>query len=201
MRRTAIVLTALLLTPVFFQSANAATGSSESGRGGSTTSGARTFRPGGSGIPHAGIPPTGIPRSGIPHTDVGRTGIPHSQFTRPGFARRGPGRPGFRGGIGSGVIIGAPLLEPIDPFTSYDSYAYPYGVPEYATPYPPEVYAAPEPYLPPATVYAPGAGQEPPQQIWYYCQDPMGYYPYVQNCNSNWQAVPASVLPPPTPQQ
>jgi hypothetical protein len=29
----------------------------------------------------------------------------------------------------------------------------------------------------------------------------MGYYPYVQNCNSNWQAVPASVLPPPTPQQ
>jgi len=190
MRRTAVVLTALLMTPASIQSANAATGSSESGRGGSATSGARTFRPGGSGIPHAGIPPTGIPR----------TGIRHSQFARPGFARR-PGRPGFRGGIGSGVIIGAPLLEPIDPFTSYDSYAYPYGVPEYATPYPPELYAAPQQYLPPAIMFAPGAGQEPPQQIWYYCQKPMGYYPYVQNCNSNWQAVPASVLPPPTPQQ
>ena len=200
MRWTAIVLTALLMTPVSIQSADAATGSSESGRG-STTSGPRTFRPGGSGIPHAGIPPTGIPRNGIPHTGIARTGIPHSQIARPGFARRDPGRPGFRGGIGSGVIIGAPLLEPIDPFTYYYSYAYPYGVPEYATPYPPEVYAAPQPYLPPVTVYAPSAGQEPPQQIWYYCQEPMGYYPYVQNCSSNWQAVPASVLPPPTPQQ
>ena len=44
-----------------------------------------------------------------------------------------------------------------------------------------------------------GAGP-PPQQIWYYCQDPMRYYPTVQNCNSNWQVVPGSVLPPPNPQ-
>jgi hypothetical protein len=29
-------------------------------------------------------------------------------------------------------------------------------------------------------------------QIWYYCADPPGYYPYVTQCNAGWQAVPAS---------
>lgn len=182
MRRIAILLTALLLIPAFMESAKAATGGFQSGRSGSATGGARTFNRGGSGIPRAGMPRSGISRGQIP---------------RFGNPRRGFGRRGFRGGIGTGVFIGAPLFEPIDPFwPPYDSYAYPYGLPEYTAP---EVYAAPQPYLPPVTVYAPGEG--PSQQIWYYCQDPTGYYPYVQNCNSNWQTVPASVLPPPTPQQ
>jgi hypothetical protein len=25
---------------------------------------------------------------------------------------------------------------------------------------------------------------------WYYCNDPQGYYPYVQSCNSDWKPVP-----------
>jgi hypothetical protein len=29
-------------------------------------------------------------------------------------------------------------------------------------------------------------------QTWYYCSDPVGYYPYVAQCNTGWQAVPAS---------
>jgi hypothetical protein len=29
-------------------------------------------------------------------------------------------------------------------------------------------------------------------QIWYYCSDPAGYYPYVTQCNTGWQSVPAS---------
>ena len=29
-------------------------------------------------------------------------------------------------------------------------------------------------------------------QTWYYCWDPAGYYPYVTQCNTRWQAVPAS---------
>jgi hypothetical protein len=29
-------------------------------------------------------------------------------------------------------------------------------------------------------------------QTWYYCSDPAGYYPYVTQCNTGWQAVPAS---------
>jgi hypothetical protein len=31
-----------------------------------------------------------------------------------------------------------------------------------------------------------------PAQTWYYCSDPAGYYPYVTQCNTGWQAVPAS---------
>src|SRR5438132_2145063 len=29
-------------------------------------------------------------------------------------------------------------------------------------------------------------------QTWYYCFDPAGYYPYVVQCNTGWQTVPAS---------
>jgi hypothetical protein len=29
-------------------------------------------------------------------------------------------------------------------------------------------------------------------QTWYYCSDPTGYYPYVTQCNTGWQTVPAS---------
>jgi hypothetical protein len=29
-------------------------------------------------------------------------------------------------------------------------------------------------------------------QTWYYCSDPAGYYPYVTQCNTGWQTVPAS---------
>jgi hypothetical protein len=29
-------------------------------------------------------------------------------------------------------------------------------------------------------------------QYWYYCSDPAGYYPYVAQCNTAWQTVPAS---------
>jgi hypothetical protein len=31
-----------------------------------------------------------------------------------------------------------------------------------------------------------------PAQTWYYCSDPAGYYPYVPQCSTGWQAVPAS---------
>ena len=29
-------------------------------------------------------------------------------------------------------------------------------------------------------------------QTWDYCSDPAGYYPYETQCNTGWQAVPAS---------
>jgi hypothetical protein len=35
-------------------------------------------------------------------------------------------------------------------------------------------------------------GEQPySPQTWYYCADPAGYYPYVTQCNTEWQAVPA----------
>ncbi len=33
---------------------------------------------------------------------------------------------------------------------------------------------------------------QPYSPTWYYCSDPSGYYPYVAQCNTGWQAVPAS---------
>jgi hypothetical protein len=37
-----------------------------------------------------------------------------------------------------------------------------------------------------------GYDQAYPAQYWYYCSDPAGYYPYVTQCNTGWQTVPAS---------
>jgi hypothetical protein len=37
-----------------------------------------------------------------------------------------------------------------------------------------------------------GYDQPYSSQSWYYCSDPSGYYPYVTQCNTGWQTVPAS---------
>jgi hypothetical protein len=57
--------------------------------------------------------------------------------------------------------------------------------------YPEPIYPYPEPYLPPDVV-VPDTGTV---QYWYYCADPPGYYPYVQECATDWQAVPAEPAP------
>jgi hypothetical protein len=76
-------------------------------------------------------------------------------------------------GIAAGVFAGAALAD------TY-GYGYPYG---YGDPspydYPPSQYAAPG--------YAPTASSA---AYWYYCQNPAGYYPYVQRCRTQWQPVP-----------
>jgi hypothetical protein len=61
----------------------------------------------------------------------------------------------------------------------------------------PPVVIAPPVYVTPSPVIvetAPPVYQEQPQpqaaqQYWYYCQDPQGYYPYVQQCPRGWQPV------------
>jgi hypothetical protein len=59
--------------------------------------------------------------------------------------------------------------------------------------YPAPIYPYPDPYLPPvAELPAPAA-----TQYWYYCNDPPGYYPYVPQCLTQWQPVPANAPPPP----
>jgi len=64
---------------------------------------------------------------------------------------------------------------------------YYYNAPVY--PYPAavsEVYVTP-----PATVAAPPAAPAP--QMWYYCDNPAGYYPYVQTCSQPFRPVVPSV--------
>ena len=73
-----------------------------------------------------------------------------------------------------------------------------YNAPVY--PYPgavSEVYVTP-----PAAVAAPPAAPAP--QMWYYCDNPAGYYPYVQTCGQPFRPVAptmpqAPAAPPPVP--
>jgi len=60
----------------------------------------------------------------------------------------------------------------------------------YWYPYPKPIYPFPNPYIPPTVIIQPAP--PPPTQVWYYCPNPQGYYPYVTQCYSGWQAVPAT---------
>ena len=62
----------------------------------------------------------------------------------------------------------------------------------------PYYYAAPPVVMQPAPTYAQPA--PPPQEpsYWYYCQNPQGYYPYVQQCPHGWmKVVPPATAPAP----
>jgi len=36
----------------------------------------------------------------------------------------------------------------------------------------------------------------PPPALWYFCDNPQGYYPYVKECSTPWRAVTPDVPPP-----
>ncbi|MGE0486926.1 MAG: hypothetical protein AB7Q81_22440 [Gammaproteobacteria bacterium] len=59
---------------------------------------------------------------------------------------------------------------------------------------PPVYIQRPMPQVAPAPAPAPQAAP----RVWYYCPNPAGYYPYVQNCPQPWVSVdPSTVAPPP----
>jgi hypothetical protein len=79
-----------------------------------------------------------------------------------------------------------------DPFWPYPYY-YPYGNYGYSYSYYPPPPLETEPVLPPEDYLdAPVDGGNLQEQVWYYCEDPAGYYPYVRSCNGPWQSVPAT---------
>lgn len=90
---------------------------------------------------------------------------------------------GYRGSHARlGFYFGVPLAAP---------YYYP---PVYSYYYGPRIYY-PEPLVvaPAAPVYyiqQDNAATAPPGGYWYYCRDPQGYYPQVQQCPTPWQQVP-----------
>lgn len=86
------------------------------------------------------------------------------------------------------VGIGGPAYGWYDPPPYY-----PYGPPAYYYAPPPVYVAPPVTYVVPAPAPAPVVQGPAPAGVWYYCDDPKGYYPYVSNCNSAWR----SVHPPP----
>jgi len=85
----------------------------------------------------------------------------------------------------------------------YDAPVYPYPmiVSEYAVPAAPPGYVVQQPpvvvqqppavVVPPAQPPAPPPQLQPQQQVWYYCDNPAGYYPYVPSCSTQFRPVPA----------
>lgn len=99
-----------------------------------------------------------------------------------GGFRGGGFRGGFRGGVFVGPRFGFGIYDPL----WWPGY-YPWGYP-WAYPYlpPPAVVQ----YGPPPSYGLPPGAPPPPQQFWYRCGNPQGYFPYVQNCTTGWEQVP-----------
>jgi hypothetical protein len=90
-----------------------------------------------------------------------------------------------------GLYVGAPYWG-----WGWPYYGYPYSYTTYSYPsYP--VYSDYGAGASGSFISAEPAPQNP-ANYWYYCADPAGYYPYVQNCPKGWmQVVPQNV---PNPQ-
>lgn len=93
-----------------------------------------------------------------------------------------------RSHIGIGFYFGPPTAYPYYP---YYGVPYPPYYPYYGYGYPPPVVAVPS--QPPVYIEreARRAPSETSNGYWYYCAEPPGYYPYVKECGSEWQPVPA----------
>lgn len=82
---------------------------------------------------------------------------------------------------GFSFYLGAPLLFPRPYYPAYPYY-YPYYPREIITvPAEPPVYIERERSQP--------QGGPLPEGYWYYCSNPAGYYPYVNQCPGGWQQV------------
>lgn len=91
---------------------------------------------------------------------------------------------GWGWGFGLGLGLGVGLYDPWWPgyYGAYPYYSY---YPYYADP-PVTVIQQPMAIVPQQQVQ-----QAPAPATYYYCDDPAGYYPYVQNCAKPWRPVPA----------
>lgn len=58
------------------------------------------------------------------------------------------------------------------------------------------VYPYPDPYVPSDVIVQPVAPAAVAPSYHYYCQNPVGYYPYVARCFAPWQRVEAGMPPP-----
>jgi len=115
---------------------------------------------------------------------------------------RGAYRAGWGGSWGGGwgggvaiyprIVIGGPGYWWGSPYRYYGAgypyygYGIPYSVPYYQQP------VIVQPAQP--QVYVEQA--RPAPQYWHYCEDPKGYYPYVEKCRGEWlQVVPRTESP------
>jgi len=87
----------------------------------------------------------------------------------------------------------AGLAEARGPHVVWGFWFPPFMGPWWGPPYP-------HPAPPPVIIQQPPVVQSaPPVQApvyWYYCPNPAGYYPYVQQCPSGWMQVVPPAAPP-----
>jgi hypothetical protein len=109
---------------------------------------------------------------------------------RPFYPAVRPVYPGWGAGYWgprAGIYFGGPAYWGGGwPYAWGATYATPYAVP-YAYPYavaPLVVNTTPVPQ-----VIVQPAQQAPADSFWYYCTQPAGYFPYVQNCTQPWMKV------------
>ena len=104
------------------------------------------------------------------------------------------------GGVRFGISLGVPLYGPgyyPAPYYAYPAPVYSYPAPAYAYPAPAYTYpgSAMGSYSQPAYVEQSAAPMAPAQAQaqadWFYCGASKAYYPYVSECASGWQRVPA----------
>ena len=100
------------------------------------------------------------------------------------------------------VLLGLLLASPLPSEAGghvFFSFTVPLGVgPWWGAPYPYYGYPyspAPPVAVQPAPVYEQPAPAPQAAAYWYYCQNPPGYYPYIQQCPAGW----LQVVPPATP--
>lgn len=166
-------------------------------RGGAVYSGSAGYRGGGSypwrGTYYRG----GTSYRGRAGSYSGRGAYPQSMpyYGRGGYYRGSPyyGKGGYyhgghhHGGYWSGGVWIAPGFGwyyggPWWGWPYYPYYPY-YTYPPVVVENPPPIYVDPTPEQ-----------QEP--GYWYYCKNPEGYYPYVQQCPGGWTKVSPSPMPP-----
>lgn len=92
------------------------------------------------------------------------------------------------------LVLGALLSASAS--AAHTRFGFYFGVPLYAPAWyypPPAYYYPPAVMAPPVapSVYVEQAQPQAADNSWYYCPDSKTYYPYVQQCASAWQRVPA----------
>lgn len=102
----------------------------------------------------------------------------------------GHGGYGYGGGVRFGISLGLPIYAPGYYGHPYAYPAYPYLAPAYGYPSVVMGYSSPRVYVEQSVVQTAPAPSLA-QADWYYCAASKAYYPYVAECPSGWQRVPA----------
>ena len=102
-------------------------------------------------------------------------------ISAPADARGGYHGGGWHGGGWGCCAIGLGFYDPLWPgyYAGYWGPGYPY----YASP--------PVTVIQQQPMAAPQAPVQAAPQSYYYCDNPAGYYPYVQSCSQPWRQIPA----------